>query len=249
MAGAATGDVERIERDDGTTAIRKRLRPLIEGRHAPFAGDPRHWAYWRRELDAYASGLLPTGPALRAPHCIGIVDDTLELEDVTGPPPTTAEAAAALATWRVPYADDLDRPWLATDQIGRRLRATGELDWSAIDADPRAVELWSRRYEHVARLRTLPKVLSHGDFSIGNLARVDAGTVIAYDWATFGWEPAGFDLAHLALSTGEVPSGADTDTGFRCTVAIVGASRVHWMLERGEAPPSWYVDFLWEHRP
>ena len=247
MAGAATGGVERVRRGD-VTVIRKTLRPLTEGRHAAFADDPRHWAYWRRELEAYASGLLPDG-RLRAPRCLERDDDTLVLEDVTGPPPTTQQAADAIAGWRVPYAAERDRPWLATDQIGRRLEATGELDWTGLDADPRAIELWNARLEHLAQLQARPKVLSHGDFSIGNLVAEADGSVVAYDWATLGWEPGGFDLAHLALSTGEVPAGAESDLGFRGTMAIVGASRVHWMLERGDAPPAWYVDLLWEHRP
>ena len=220
------------------------------------AEDPRHWAYWLREAEAYRSGLLPSGPALRAPKCFGVVGETLFLEDVAGPQPTAHQAAEALASWQVPFAPSLDRPWLATDQIGRRL-AAGDLDWGGVDADARAIELWDRRWTYFDRLARLPKVLSHGDYSVGNLVFVSDHTV-AFDWATLGWEPAGFDLAHLALSTAEDPTPAyrpaalDPDLaaiGFRCALAIIGSSRVHWMASRSMEVPNWYVDFLWEHRP
>ena len=56
-------------------------------------------------------------------------------------------------------------------------------------------------------LDALPRVLSHGDYSLGNL--IDAGEdVVALDWATVGWEPIGFDLGHLALSAGADPTEA-----------------------------------------
>ena len=110
-----------------------------------------------------------------------------------------------------------------------------------------------------ALLRELPRVLSHGDFSIGNLIALGADTV-ALDWAAVGWEPLGFDLAHLALSTGDDPIDAYLDgvgaaranlvrRGFGAAAAIIGASRVHWMLANGIDVPAWYVDFVWEHQP
>ncbi len=37
--------------------------------------------------------------------------------------------------------------------------------------------------------------------------------------------------------------------GFGAAVAIVGSSRVHWMLSAGVEIPDWYVDLLWEYRP
>jgi thiamine kinase-like enzyme len=122
-------------------------------------------------------------------------------------------------------------------------------------------ELWNQRCDILARIRKLPRVLSHGDYSLGNLIDTDPG-VVALDWATVGWEPVGFDLAHLALSSGtdpvtaylRAPRASDCDpelviAGFRSTVALVGASRVHWMLTRTLEPPDWYTDFVWHHRP
>jgi hypothetical protein len=262
--GAATGAVVRLRIDlegnggdrRSATLIRKQLRPVASGRHAGLAENQRHWAYWRREAEAYGSGLLPSGPGLRAPKCFGVIDESLFLEDVAGPQPTARQASEALASWRVQFEPTLDRPWLATDQIGRRLAAS-DLDWAGVDADARAVELWKQRGTYYERLAGLPKVLSHGDYSVGNLVFASDQTV-AFDWATLGWEPTGFDLAHLALSTAEDPmpgyraAARDADvaaTGFRCALAIIGASRVHWMISRSVDVPGWYVDFLWEHLP
>ena len=256
--GAATAHVVRLRTASGT-AIRKQLRPLTSGRHAPQADDPRHWAFWRREAEAYRSGLLPQGPGLRAPTCFAVVADTLFLEDVPGPPPPVHRAAAALARWHVAFDPALDRPWLAVDQLGRRL-AAGELDWTAVDKDRRAVQLWSQRTAFLEQLAALPKVLSHGDFCLANLA-TDGDDTVAFDWATLGWEPVGFDLAHLALSAlvdptpayrSATPRPGDADLaerGFRAALAVIGASRVHWMATNGIDVPDGYVDFLWEHRP
>lgn len=264
--GAASGAVEHLKAelhvsgqgDQLVSLVRKRLRPLEAGRHRQGARDPRHWAYWRREAKAYTSGLLPTGPGLRAPRCFGVIDDTLYLEAIDAPPARAEDAAAHLAAWQIDYDADLDRPWLSRDQLARRLEVSA-LDWSRVDADRRAVELWERRQGLCERLQGLPVVRSHGDYSLGNLL-AHRGDTVVLDWATFGWEPIGFDLAHLALSCGQDPCPAYSSAlsearqravraGFQASLALVGSSRLHWMLSRGHQPPGWYVDFLWEHRP
>ena len=84
------------------------------------------------------------------------------------------------------------------------------------------------------------------------------------DWATLGLSPVGTDVAHLALSTldptlinsyrqrtrGQYPS-PDVDLGYRyrTTVALVGASRIHWMLSRTIRPPDDYIEFLLDQTP
>ena len=236
------------------TLVRKTLRPLIAGRHAALADDPRHWAYWRREAEAYRSGLLPLGPGLRTPLCYGVVDNEIYLESVEGPAVPVGQAAEHLARWQVPYESSLDRPWLAMDQLGQRLKVS-ELDWTTVEADPRVVQLWQRQWDLYEELIRVPSVRSHGDYSAGNLVRAGSDTV-ALDWATFGWEPLGFDLAHLALSTGEDPTDAYCSAagpavdaiavraGYRTAVATIGASRIHWMLSRGIRLPEWYVEFI-----
>ena len=264
--GAATASVARVSllvrSADGSerpiTLVRKTLRPLTAGRHAYGSEDPRHWAYWRREAEAYSSTLLPQGPGLRAPRCFGVLDNDVWLEEVSGPAPSVEDAAQQLAHWQVGYDPQLDRPWMARDQLGRRLEVT-QLDWSLVDADPRAVRLWAGRPRYCEALSGLPVVRSHGDYSLGNLV-CQAADVVALDWATFGWEPLGFDLAHLGLSSGQDPRSAYLAStgrwaeeavarGFASAVAVIGPSRVHWMLSAGVAVPDWYVDFLWEYQP
>lgn len=265
-AGAATGRVRRLEVEvaspDGSSRtvaiVGKRLIPLTAGRHAAGAQDPRHWAHWRREANAYLAGIIPAGPGLRGPACLGVVDDELYLEEVTGERPTLERAAHVLAGWQQRYDAEADRPWLCVDQLAARV-AVSHLDWRSVNADPRMEQLWDRRDELLARLADLPRVLSHGDYSLGNLIDTP-DDVVALDWATIGWEPPGFDLAHLALSVGADPTAAYLEAspvvepalvtrGFKITVALVGASRYHWMMTRSIEPPAWYADFIWRHRP
>jgi hypothetical protein len=58
-----TGSVERVTDAAGATLIRKVLRrpdPAAGRSPAPWSAslDPRHWNYWRREAEAYRSGVL-----------------------------------------------------------------------------------------------------------------------------------------------------------------------------------------------
>jgi hypothetical protein len=90
---------------------------------------------------------------------------------------------------------------------------------------------------------------------------LDNLTTVALDWATLGTGPVGADLASLALSTCRDLLGhylADlngrfdkpvVELGYRVTLALTGASRVHWMLSRGVQPPNEYVEFVASHAP
>ncbi|WP_426509957.1 phosphotransferase [Dactylosporangium sp. McL0621] len=253
-AGAATGAVTRLTgrvRGRPVALIRKEFRPVTTGRHAAAAQDLRHWAYWRREALAYASGLLPAGPGLRAPRCYGIAGDVVYLEDAGAAPESAAVAARRLARWQS-AAPVPDRPWLAGDQLVQRLAVT-DLDWRAVRADPRLAALWARRGELLAVRAAVPRVLSHGDFHLGQLRAVGDTTVVL-DWATLGLGPVGADLAQLALSTLRDPvpdylSGsrfapAAVRTGYATTLALTGASRVHWMLSAGVPVPAGYQEFV-----
>jgi hypothetical protein len=84
---------------------------------------------------------------------------------------------------------------------------------------------------------------------------------VVFDWATLGVSPVGADLAHLALSTlddlvadylvgleGRFDPAA-VRAGYRTTLALTGASRVHWMLSRGVPVPQGYEDFLLDQAP
>jgi hypothetical protein len=229
--------------------IRKTFRPLSSGRHATESGDQRHWAYWRRELLAYGSGLLPYGPHLAAPACFAVTDNAVYLADVTGPAESPPIAAQRLGRWQaetpIPEVD-----WLGGDQLAQRI-AVSSLDWSAVDAPEAYRKVWDRREALLASLEAVPRVLSHGDFHIGHLiAAGDVTTVL--DWGTLGAGPVGADLAHLALSTGADLldpyldglggrfDAALVSRGYRVTMALTAASRVHWMLSRGLPIPASY---------
>jgi len=259
--GAASHWVDLVtahHRDGGSVSVvRKTFRPLSSGRHAVASRAPDHWAYWRRELLAYPSGLLPRGPALRAPRLLGTVGDVLYLEYVGEIRPSPEQAAHDLGRW---HQQDRGRaePWLARHQLAQRLAVT-DLDWSTVDVDSRLPEIWDRRHELLAALGSVPSGIAHGDFSTGNL-RTDGTTTVALDWATLGVSPVGTDLAHLALASltdSLVPSyrqglqgryrADDIDLGYRTTLVLVGTSRVHWMASRSIAPPPGYVDFVCQH--
>jgi hypothetical protein len=258
--GAATGDVARLRGELRTgagvrpfTLIRKRTRPASTGRHAAGARDPRHFAYWRREPLAYASGLLPRGPGLTAPHCYGVVADTVYLADVAGTPETTGRAARRLARWQASTPVP-DVGWLAGHQLAQRLAVT-TLDWTGMPVADPLRRCWAHRRDLLAALEPVPRVLSHGDFHRANLIASGADTVVL-DWATLGVAPVGADLAHLALSTLDDPvpdflavaagrfEPAAVRLGYAVTVLLTGISRLHWMLSGGIEVPAGYQRFL-----
>jgi hypothetical protein len=264
-SGAATGEVTRVTgrvtaggRSNAVSMIRKVVRPLTTGRHAQASRSLNHWAYWLREPLAYQAEVPPAGPGLRAPRCYGVVEDTIYLEDVAGAPAQLEPAAQHLAAWQSSAAAP-DVPWLSGHQLEQRI-AVSDLDWTSVDADRRAVRIWEARDDLLEELSDIRKVLSHGDFSIGNLLS-DGEHTVALDWGTVGMAPAGADLAHLALSsltdtspwyleaTDSRLTDDDVLLGYQTTLALTGASRVHWMLANQIDLPDGYLDFIWEHRP
>lgn len=265
-SGAVTGGVNRLvgmarlgSADVPFRVIRKAFRPLLSGRHASNASDPAHWAYWRRELLAYASTVLPIGPGLSAPRCYGVVDDVVYLADVAGRAESAEIAAGRLGAWQgTASVPDVD--WLSRHQLAQRI-ASSNLDWDQVSADPRLVAVWHQRNDLLHELAHVPQVLVHGDFHEGNLFAAGNLTTVALDWATLGTGPVGADLAGLALSTcsdllhpyvdglnGRFDR-AGVELGYRATLALTGASRVHWMLSQGRRPPDEYVEFVASQAP
>jgi hypothetical protein len=249
-SGAGTASVERLVFQAGHqafTVIKKSFRPAVA------AQDPGHWPYWRRELLAYESGLLPRGPGLRAPRRLGTDGDAVYLEPAVGGEERPEVAAERLGAWQA-NTDVPDVPWLAGHQLAQRIAVT-DLDWAAVDADPALPEIWSRRDDLLDALGAVPNVLSHGDFHPGNLVAAGADTIVL-DWGTFGIAPVGADLAHLALGTrrDQLPGyvkGAggrfaigDVLLGYRVTLALTGVSRLHRMLSTGVPLPADYVRFV-----
>jgi hypothetical protein len=255
--GAATAEVTRLAglvrtgaRELPFTMVRKTFRPMTSGRHAAAAREQTHWAYWRRELLAYATKAVPSGPHLTAPRCFGVTDDAVYLQDVTGPTESAATAATRLGAWqaRTPLPDV---PWLGGHQLAQRI-AVSSLDWSGINAPESLRAVWDRRDALLAVVESVPVVICHGDFHVRNLiAGRDTTTVL--DWGTLGAGPVGADLAHLALSTGDDVLDAYLDglgdrfdleavlRGYYITMALTATSRVHWMLSRDTPIPPTYI--------
>ncbi len=261
--GAATASVTRVSGvltsgagEKSFSVIRKMFRPVPSGRHVDSAGDPRHWAYWRREPLAYASGVLinPLGTGLIAPYCYEVIDDVVYLADVAGPPERADVAAYRLGTWHA-SAPIPDAAWLAGDQLAQRL-AVADLDWSTVDAPADVLAIWHRRNDLLKALDAVPTVLCHGDFHPGNLIDTGSEATTVLDWGTLGTGPAGFDLAHLALSTLSDPfpfyvdglqgkvGAEEAHLGYSVALALVGTSRLHWMHENGVPVPAGYIDFV-----
>jgi hypothetical protein len=235
------------------SVVRKRFSPRSIGRHNAGVHDPRHWAYWRRELLAYASGLLPTAGGLVAPACLGAVGDTVWLQDVGEARESARVAARRLGAWQA-TSPIPDVPWLAGHQLAQRV-AVSALDFRGVDVDRRLVDVWARREELLARLVGVPEVVGHGDFSLDNLVAAGDRTVVL-DWATLGVSPVGADLAHLALSSledvvedylaglGGRFDEAAVRLGYRVTAGLTGASRMHWMRANGVPVPGGYQEFV-----
>jgi hypothetical protein len=249
-SGVATAEIARL-----TGRVR------VGGRELPFSmvrktfrrqagGERTHWAYWRRELLAYASGTVPSGPDLTAPECLAVTDDAVLLADITGPPESPAVAARRLGRWQAATPVP-DVAWLGGHQLAQRI-ATSDLDWSAVDVPERLRRIWERREHLLAALDAVPVVVCHGDFHTGNLIAAPGVTVVL-DWGTLAAGPAGADLAHLALSTGEDLLGPYLDgldsrfdaalvaRGYHVTMALTAAGRAHWMRERDLPVPASYT--------
>ncbi|MEZ5095353.1 MAG: phosphotransferase [Nocardioides sp.] len=251
-AGASTYGVWLAE-ERGRELIVKRLAPPAPGDPAECA-DPRSVAYWRRGADVAADGLVADTVGLRAARAVRVEEDaegvTVVVErvpPVANPGPFVARSLGIFAGVELP-----DRPWLARGQLRDRLaRVARRGGWPTLGRTPVADvadHLWSRREGYLARLDELPQVAQHGDPVPTNLLGREGDAVVAIDWGTLGWGPAGADVGYYSLSAreefeplvdaylGGLPAALATRAqvvlGARVSAVFTALSRAEWALAR-----------------
>jgi hypothetical protein len=206
----ATAGVWRVHAS-GESFVLKLLEHGRGNPRWPAQPNPTDPYYWRREAEAYASGLLARlAPPLRAPDCHACVDRgdgtiALWLEDVRLPPAASwdleryRKLAFHLGRAQGEIAQDppqeewLSRRWLRA-YLG--LRA----DDIARHGGGRTFELWRRREEVLARIEAAPQTFVHLDFYPANFFG-DEHEIVVIDWAYCGLGGVGEDAGNLVPDT------------------------------------------------
>ena len=188
--------------------------------------DPASSHYWRREADAYQSGVLGELPGrLRAPRCYGVNEEPhrglclLWLENVKQDTDRQwdltryAQAARILGTFNGTYLSGRQYPqypWLSVDWVRTNIRDMSpvieelklSLDNPSLkrampgDAPQKLLRLWADRDRLLGILDTLPQTLCHHDAFRRNLL-VGKDEMVAIDWAFMGKGAVGEELAAL----------------------------------------------------
>jgi hypothetical protein len=194
------------------------------------AGDePTHRNYWKREWEAYRSGLLDALPGeLRAPRtmlCTQRADDEcwIWMEDVQGYPGAqwqlddydsvafdlaTTQAAFASGRSVLPTETWLSRRWLRgwVETLAGQVDALDDdalwaPEWQAPMAAlrSRVRALWDSKEELLSLVESAPQTVVHCDLWPHNLIAADDGTTVAIDWSQVGIGAIAQDLDQLIL--------------------------------------------------
>lgn len=220
---AVTATVERLTYPDGSTVIRKQLRKPVQST-GPWAAstDPRHWNYWRRELEVYADDELrkqvaDAGLVLPAAQ-IAEHDDhaVLMLEDIGGTPGTefslAEHAALARACGRWQARPAARRPWTSTGFL-RDYSTSRDVPWHLADNDaawqqPLIAETWppglrsawlhllAHRDDLLDLVASLPRARCHLDLWVCNVIQRPTGEIALLDWAFTGDGALGEDIGN-----------------------------------------------------
>jgi hypothetical protein len=164
--------------------------------------NPSDWNYWKRELEAYQSGLLTRLPAgIAAPRCYGITqvgetDYQIWLEDVRETMPVWSlerygTSARHLGQFNGAYLSGyplpLEHPWIGYGRtqewlgFGEQFResfpvhAQADVNrrWLSERSVKRVLKLWAQRHALANALKRLPRCLCHHDTHRGNLLARD----------------------------------------------------------------------------
>lgn len=220
---AVTASVERVTYADGRTAVRKELRAPTDTT-GPWAAsrDPRHWNYWRREVEVYrdevlradlrdAGLLLPQADVEKQAN--GAV---LLMEDIDGTPGTqfglVEHAAVARACGRWQARTGADRSWTSRGFI-RDYSTTRDAPWHLLTDDaaweqPIIQETWpgelrdawthlvAHRDDLLDLVAGLPRARCHLDFWVSNVIRRPTGELAVFDWSFMGDGALGEDIGN-----------------------------------------------------
>ncbi|GAB3832688.1 hypothetical protein GCM10028799_63760 [Kribbella italica] len=230
---AVTASVERVTDVGGRTVIRKELREPGAGGEGPDRGDeraaswvgsvePRHWNYWRREVEVYRDGGLRERlreAGLWLPEAeIDEYDGgaVLWLEDVVGTPGTGfslgdhGAVARACGRWQARPSEAVG--WTSVGFL-RDYSTSRVVPWGLLDDDdawgrPLVAEHWpeglrekwgqlvAERNSLLTLVEGLPRRRCHLDLWVSNLIRRPGGEIALLDWAFTGDGALGEDLGN-----------------------------------------------------
>ncbi|TCC34777.1 aminoglycoside phosphotransferase [Kribbella sindirgiensis] len=220
---AVTANVERVTYADGRTAVRKELRRPSDS-SGPWAAstEPRHWNYWRRELEVYRDDelrdqLADAGLVLPAAEVDERPDGAvLLMDDIAGTPGThfslAEHAALARACGRWQARPAPERPWTSTGFL-RDYSTTRDVPWQLMTDDaawrqPLIRETWPAELREawtgllvhrdalLDLVATLPRARCHLDFWVSNVIQRPTGELALFDWSFLGDGALGEDIGN-----------------------------------------------------